>query len=232
MPETGVHLLIQRKYKLAIDALTRESARDRQDDFLMGPACQLGVAILCQGEFEKAIAHFEQLKTKSCARVSLHYLYAGLGYWFLADAKHAHAQWIVGLDAEYSGYHGLDIPFMLYFASSLGQAVSSKGEVLSIIEKRSSKLFHGDRAHHIAQFLLCRTELDEFRAQMYSLKGKNLKARLALNEALVAFYASCKAANVGLATEASELMVKCYQVKGYDQIMPEVVVARIICAPK
>src|SRR5262249_51432954 len=132
----GTKLLVDCNYNDALKSLRAEAARNKQDDFCAGAIHDVGLALLCLGRFVEAEEHFRQLMERAPYSVSSHSIGMGLAEWFGGRPADGIATWKSGLKSRYSGYHGLDIPFILYYAAVRERSLFRLADGEALIRQR------------------------------------------------------------------------------------------------
>lgn len=159
----GTTLLLKGFYDAAIEQLAKEAAKDRTDDFCCGAICDLGVGYLLTGQFERAVAHFQELEKRAFAAASLHRIYEGLGKWHLGERHESIRIWKSGAECGYhlGGLRTLDIPFVLLYAHSRDKTLITRREIADRIQKNLKQIVPNSFEFQLATFLLGETSRDD-----------------------------------------------------------------------
>lgn len=190
----GTTLLLRGDYAAAIPLLEREAQRDKQDDFRVGAALQLGVTHLLANDFKTARGVFLRLQDEAWKSVSLHCIYLGMVDWFQRRHKKAVDAWLRALGCAYCRDQGMDGALVLLYASVRRPRVFAFEEARELVRVRLRRLYDQGLPYAVARLAI--NEGDEASARtrgMPNMVLKGAKKRMHSDIAMVEFHAGVRA---------------------------------------
>lgn len=223
--DRGDELFRAGSYLEAAEEFQKESEADRQDDFKIGAACDVGIALLCAGHRSAAAAQFSKLIQSSLHSVSKHHLYLGLALWE-DDRKKSLQAWKAAMECAYSGYRGLDVPYFLACIIAKDSHAWSLEDVQGIIRKRLAWINSDSFIAAIGRYILLIDSEEEFLKSMRETDGMNAEEWRIHQLGLYHFYKGVMEGIAGNQVEFKRRLASCASTH-YVQLSFEFVLARM-----
>ena len=218
--------MLANRYEEALPILRAEAQRDKQDDFLIGPVCHVGVALLLAGDIEGARLHFSGLLAQAKSQCSLHYIYLGIVCWAGRDLRGSVLAWTESMNCGYTSRLGLDGPLLLYFAAVREPGSYSKQSALKLIEQRLGQLQGSGFDRSIGQFIVGQISRDELLLRASNNQGRFAKQINALHKVDSSFYVAIDCLLLKDAGGYLDNLSYCASAVGCKQFSYEVILAR------
>ncbi len=220
-------LILSGNYQAAVLAAENEIPRDRGDDLGIGSVLNLGIALICVGDLQKASQHFGNLRRTYKKAVSTHYVYSGLVNWLLGHKETAIQLWKDSGHCTYTFDDGFESPFSLYFGNVLDHDAVAKRDILQALEKLCN-LRNEHWPTPIARMILNKATRQQVLEQAVVTTGKNKQARTNRRVAQTHFYSAILDLECGNESGWNANLHACSATKRVNQLFHELVFARSI----
>ena len=188
----GSQLLLSGQYQAAIPLLEAEARKDKQDDFRVGAALDVGVAHILAHDFTAARKVLVRLQDESLKTVSLHCIYLGMIDWLQGRYKKAVDAWVGALDCAYCRDKGMDGALLMFYASVRRPKLFAVAESLALVKSRLVRLNDKGLAHAVARLAINEGDEATARACAMDARGRNASKRMNCDLALVQFYSAVR----------------------------------------
>jgi hypothetical protein len=227
MPDSG-RLFSFHKYEEALARAEKEAAGRGDDYFRMNAALTVVRSLLVLGRFEEAQTHTDELTSQRHfgARMGSRFTYAGLAYWFSNQTKQALRLWETGLNAGYQSQEGMEIPWVLLYASARRPSQIPRSRAVEIVQTKGDRLPEGSGEFTIKQFALRLWDKSLTLERLAVINECRFKEKLMKqDQSRIEFFAAIHALEEDDEEGFYDRMVTCASLTNYETIDVQLVIA-------
>jgi hypothetical protein len=223
----GNELIWQGRYGEAARRLRREAPRERGDDFKIGKAQLLAVALLLGHDFDGLEEYLSGVISKAWQSVSSHQILWGLSRWFRGDHAQGVLHWEIAKKCAYCQSKGLDAALMLYFAAVRDRSAFQIPTALAQVGKALNRLAPNFYDAYTAEYVLGSLGDEEYFQKMSVWDGKYPDEWVPALQAMAQFYFGLNAFRSGRIDSFWDCMRKSATFIGKGDLFNECIIARL-----